>query len=73
MVFPVKVRESVKCAFLSRRKMLVNNLMNYYKIKREQAEKILVDSEISLTARGEVLTAEDFIKLTNSIGENLNV
>ena len=69
----VKVRESVKCAFLSRRKMLVNNLMNYYKIKRDQAEKILVDSEISLTARGEVLTAEDFIKLTNSIGENLNV
>ena len=69
----LKVRESVKCAFLSRRKMLVNNLMNYYKIKREVAEKILIDSDIELTARGEILTAEQFIKLTNAIEENVNV
>ncbi len=63
-----KVREVVKCAFGNRRKMLVNNLMNFYKIKREQAEKALLDSQISLTARGETLSALDFVNLANNLG-----
>ena len=62
-----KVRDVVKCAFGNRRKMLINNLMNSYKIKREQAEQILIDSDISLTARGETLSAEDFVRLSNNL------
>ena len=63
-----KVREVVKCAFGNRRKMLVNNLMNFYKIKREQAEQVLENSGISLTARGETLTAQDFVNLAQNLG-----
>lgn len=61
------VRETVKCAFLSRRKMLVNNLMNYYKISRTQAENLLNECGIPLTARGETLDESAFIALSESI------
>ena len=61
------VREVVRIAFSNRRKMLVNNLMNGFKISREDAEKVLLSSNISLTARGEILSAEEFIKLSDEI------
>ncbi len=60
----IAVRNLVRCAFSSRRKMLVNNLMNGYKISRVEAENALVNAGISVTARGENLTAQDFVKLT---------
>lgn len=56
-------REAVKCGFGNRRKMLVNNLMNSYKIKRADAECILSDCGISLTARGETLSVQDYLNL----------
>ncbi len=61
------VREVVRIAFSSRRKMLVNNLMNGYKIPRTLAEEILNQAEISLTARGENLDAEEYVRLTKII------
>ena len=61
------VREIVRVAFSSRRKMLVNNLINGFKFTREQAEKAISDAGISLTARGETLSAEEYIKLTESV------
>ncbi len=63
----IAVREAVRIAFSSRRKMLVNNLMNGYKLSRNDAEKVLLNANVSLTARGEVLSAEDFIKLADEI------
>ncbi len=62
-----KVRDVVRCAFSSRRKMLVNNLMNVYKISRQKAEEYLIQAGLSLTVRGENLTAEDFVKLSEVI------
>lgn len=59
-----KVRQVVKCAFSSRRKMLVNNIMNGYKLNRDKAEQILISADLPLTVRGENLTAEDFVKLS---------
>ncbi len=59
-----RVRDVVRCAFANRRKMLVNNLMNGLKFSRADAEKILNRANISLTARGETLSAEDFVRLT---------
>lgn len=59
-----KVRQVVKCAFSNRRKMLVNNLMNGYKITRDNAEQILITADLPLTVRGENLTADDFVKLS---------
>lgn len=62
-----KVRDVVRCAFSSRRKMLINNLMNGYKLSREKAEQILTDSSIPLTVRGESLTAEQFVELSKKL------
>lgn len=56
-------REAVKCGFGNRRKMLVNNLMNSYKITRADAESVLSDCGISLTARGETLSVQDYLNL----------
>ncbi len=63
----VKVRNVVRCAFSSRRKMLVNNLMNTYKMSRQIAEKVLFDANLPLTVRGENLTANDYVKLSEII------
>ena len=58
------VRSVVRVAFSSRRKMLVNNLMNGFKLSRADAEKILINTGVSLTCRGENLCAEEYVKLT---------
>lgn len=63
----ISVRDAVRVAFSSRRKMLVNNLINGYKLSRADAEMVLTNANISLTARGEVLTSDDFIKLSEEI------
>ena len=60
-----RVRDVVKKAFMNRRKMLVNNLMNFYKKSRAEVEDILTKAEISLTARGETLSVEDYTRLAN--------
>lgn len=62
-----KVRNVVKVAFSSRRKMLVNNVMNFYKLPRSSAEEILSRAGLSLTVRGEQLTAEDYVRLSKEI------
>ena len=63
----VAVRDVVRCGFSSRRKMLVNNIMNTYKLSRKDAEQALENCGISTTVRGENLTAEDYIKLCNNL------
>jgi 16S rRNA (adenine1518-N6/adenine1519-N6)-dimethyltransferase len=63
----IKVRNVVRVAFSSRRKMLVNNLMNGFKLNRVNAEKVLENSNLSLTCRAENLSAEEFVKLTEEI------
>ena len=61
------VRNIVRAAFSSRRKMLVNNLINALKLTRGQAESALTQAGIPLTARGETLSAFDYVKLAESI------
>lgn len=61
------VREAVKAGFLNRRKMLVNNLMQYYKINREAAERVINGAGVPLTARGETLTEKQFIAIAEGI------
>lgn len=58
------VRDIVRCAFSSRRKMLINNIMNVYKLSRSDAEQILTSANIPLTVRGENLSAEDYVELS---------
>lgn len=66
------VRALVRCAFQSRRKTLVNNLVNGLKISREKAQNALEELGISLDARGETLSADEFVRLSEILGEYLN-
>ena len=62
-------RETVRCAFLNRRKTLENNLVNSFAFSREQAKEILKKAEIDEKARGETLSPEKFALLSKIIGE----
>lgn len=66
------VRDIVRAGFSSRRKMLVNNLINALKLTRKQAEDAITGAGISLTARGETLSAADYVKLTETIKQVKN-
>ncbi len=63
----LKVRSAVRAGFSSRRKMLVNNLMNSFKLNRKDAENAISSSGLSLTCRGENLSASDYVKLTQEL------
>jgi len=63
------VRDAVRIAFSSRRKMLVNNLMNTLKIERSLAENVLNLANIDLKARGETLSVDQYISLSKAIKE----
>lgn len=64
-----KVRQAVRAAFSSRRKTLVNNLMISYKMPRETAEEIVNAAGLNANARGEELSAEEFVSLAAIIDE----
>lgn len=49
-------RQTVKCAFLNRRKTLENNLVNIFKVSRETAKEILEEAGVEEKARGETLS-----------------
>ena len=51
-------RQTVKCAFLNRRKTLENNLVNFFKLTREQAKEILQLAGVEDKARGETLSPQ---------------
>ena len=61
-------KKCVQAAFGSRRKTLENNLVNGFKLTREQAKKLISDSGIAEGVRGEVLSPEDFARLSSNLG-----
>ena len=58
-------RQTVKCAFLNRRKTLENNLVNFFSLSREQAKEILSLAEIDEKARGETLSPARLARLSD--------
>lgn len=60
-------KKCVQAAFGSRRKTLENNLVNTFKLSREQAKKLISDSGIAEGVRGEVLSPDDFARLSNNL------
>lgn len=62
-----KCRKLIKNAFLMRRKTLVNNLMSGYSLPRAAAENLIAAAGIDKNARGESLSAEDFVRLCGVI------
>ncbi len=60
-------KKIVKCAFGMRRKTLVNNIIKDYKLNRTEAESVLNELNISVTARGEELSEREFISLSQRL------
>lgn len=65
-------RETVKCAFLNRRKTLENNLVQYFKLDRAAAKEILASAGIPEKARGETLSPKRLAELSNLIAARRN-
>ena len=63
-------RQTVKCAFLNRRKTLENNLVNFFKLTREQAKSALLQAGVDEKARGETLSPWGLAKLADTLLEN---
>ncbi len=63
-------RAGVRCAFLSRRKTLVNNVMMSFKTDRVTAENIVLNVTGDIMVRGETLTTQDFVNLHEEIIKN---
>lgn len=57
-------RAAVRCAFSSRRKTLANNLMQSFRIPREEANEIICAVTDNPLARGETFSTEDFVALS---------
>ena len=66
------VRETVKAAFSGRRKTLENNLINAMGLKRETAKRCIEECGFLPLCRGETLSAEDFVLLSQKIKEIKN-
>lgn len=62
-------RQTVKCAFLNRRKTLENNLVNFFKLTREQAKAVLFEAGVEEKARGETLSPQRLAKLSDVLLE----
>ena len=60
-------RQTVKCAFLNRRKTLENNIINAFGVSRETSKKILRDCGIDEKARGETLSPERLAGLADAL------
>ena len=60
-------RQTVKCAFLNRRKTLENNLINSFGIGRDEAKSVLAAAEIDEKARGETLSPERLAVLADAL------
>ena len=57
----------VKSAFSNRRKTLTNNLSKDFNFSKQELAKILVELGFTETVRGDSLSTEDFVKITNKL------
>lgn len=68
---PVKIKSEdvffklIKTSFMQRRKTLVNGITNSGLMSKEEIKRLLQKVNLPENVRGEVLTMEDFAKLTN--------
>ncbi|MCI8325486.1 MAG: ribosomal RNA small subunit methyltransferase A [Clostridia bacterium] len=60
------VRRIIRCAFVMRRKTLVNNLMSGLSLSREAALKIIESIGVDTRVRGETLSVEQFVRLAEA-------
>ncbi len=63
-------RQTVRCAFASRRKTLENNLMNAFRISRDRAKEVLCLAGIEEGVRGETLSPERLARLSDVLTQS---
>lgn len=63
------VNKAIKCAFMMRRKTLLNNLTAVYPVQKDEAAKILESMNIDLKARGETLTLDQIIEISDLLSK----
>lgn len=63
-------RDTVRCAFLNRRKTLENNLINYFKLTRDEAQSVLRQAGVADRARGETLSPQALATLSDVLAEH---
>ncbi len=62
-----KIKKLIRAAFAMRRKTLVNNIASFFGISKESAANAVVSAGFSSSVRGEVLSVDDFVKLSKFI------
>ncbi|MBE5757795.1 MAG: ribosomal RNA small subunit methyltransferase A [Clostridiales bacterium] len=65
------VDETIKCIFAMRRKTLENNIKSYFKLPTETVDNIISECEFPKQIRGEKLTTDEIIKLSQVIEKYL--
>ena len=65
------VDDTIKCIFAMRRKTLENNIKSYFKLSNEVVDNIISECNFPKQLRGERLSTEDIIKLSNNIQKYL--
>ena len=65
------VDDTIKCIFAMRRKTLENNIKSYFKLSSEVVDNIISECNFPKQLRGERLSTEDIIKLSNNIQKYL--
>ncbi len=64
-----KVNKAIKCAFMMRRKTLLNNLTAVYPVQKDEAAKILESLNIDLKVRGETLALDQIIEISDLLSK----
>lgn len=59
--------ETIKSAFAMRRKTIYNNLKSTFQMPAETIEKILIEAGIEKSVRGETLSTQELVNLSNII------
>ena len=76
---PVKVKDEkqmfrlIRSSFMQRRKTLVNGIRNSpdFKLEKEEIERALISCGLDVNIRGEMLSLEQFARLSDELGETL--
>jgi 16S rRNA (adenine1518-N6/adenine1519-N6)-dimethyltransferase len=63
--------DTIKCVFAMRRKTIENNMKSYFKLSSEIINTIVAEAEIKAGTRGETLSTEQLVKLSNIINKYL--
>lgn len=64
-------KKLIECAFSMRRKTLSNCLKSYFSLNQDSVSKLFDDCNLPALVRGEALSTEEFVQLSNKLNEIL--